>query len=52
MNNYTSVRTETFQKFPKKSKSYDNTERKGDANSNKKESYKHVRSMRREWREE
>lgn len=45
--------TETFQKYvrkhtSKKSKSYDNTERKTD----KKDSYKHVRSMKREWREE
>lgn len=42
----------------KKSKSYDNTgkpsftERKGAASSNKRDSYKHVRSMKREWREE
>lgn len=58
--------TETFQKISKKSKSYDNTgkpsfaERKGAASSNKeisckqacKQSYKHARSMKREWREE
>lgn len=44
---------EAFQKFSKKSKSYDNTsERKGAASINKKDSYKHVRSMKREWREE
>lgn len=61
MNNYTLVCTDTFQKFSKKSKSYDNTsERKGAASSNKeisckqdcKSSYKHIRSMKREWREE
>lgn len=56
MNNYTSVRTETFQKLSKKSKSYDNTERNGSASSNKKfackSSYKQARSMKREWRED
>lgn len=59
MNNYTSGCTDTFQKISKKSKSYDNTEHKGTASSNKeisckqdcKQSYKHIRSMKREWRE-